>query len=79
MKYSLPALFIIGCNLFAYASAIRLYGLHMILGDDVDQYGCKGSAGYYYCEQTKLCTHVSVNCLNVNDATPSLLDSDAIQ
>ena len=77
MMLTLPTVFVIGCNLFAYASAIRLFGIHVILGDDLDEHGCKSSAGYYFCEHTDLCTPVAVNCLDTSNYTQSFEDPEA--
>jgi hypothetical protein len=53
----------------AMASAIRVLGIQFILGGDEDEYGCKGSAGYTWCNETDSCIPMNQLCtvLNLED------------
>ena len=44
------------------ASAARLIGLQFIFGGDEDEYGCKGSAGYSWCNKTDSCIPANEIC-----------------
>ena len=43
------------------SSAVILAG--RILGGDLDEWGCKGSAGYSWCEESQTCERWA-NCLS---------------
>ncbi len=44
------------------ATAIRVFGWTVILGDDEDAYGCKPSAGYVWCNETDSCIPMNQVC-----------------
>ncbi len=49
-------------GMIAQASAIRIIGLGYILGDDADEYGCKASTGYTWCNETESCVPINQVC-----------------
>ena len=50
----------------AMVSAIRVLGIQFILGGDEDEYGCKSSAGYTWCNETKNCIPMNQICTVLN-------------
>jgi len=68
-------LLILGMTLLAQAQSMRIIGI--LFGDDVDDWGCKPSAGYVWCNETR-------ECIPMNEICPPsffglILDNDTFQ
>ena len=44
------------------ATAIRILGVGVLLGGDEDEYGCKPSTGYTWCNETQSCIPMNQVC-----------------
>lgn len=49
-------------GMFAQATAIRIIGFGYILGNDIDDFGCKPSSGYTWCNETDTCIPINEIC-----------------
>lgn len=56
-------LVVLGLTAIAQTIAIRIIGIeYMLFGGDYDEYGCKPSAGYTWCNETLECIPMNQVC-----------------
>lgn len=67
-------LFFLASTAVIQTAAIRILGIVMF-GDDLDDYGCKSSAGYRWCNETSNCLHVSEICCEESLYTDDYLNA----
>lgn len=53
-------LLFLGMTMLAQAQAIRIIGI--LFGDDADEWGCKPSTGYTWCNETQECIPMNEIC-----------------